>query len=309
MSSDHHHVQVFTDVPAHLLQLLEARLPQSITLLRRLQFTTFSTGKTDSARIIVASDVPLRESSASNTIRHITATYLDPSLGLETNMWLYSTFEDSHGAIPASPTLSPDEDALCRQQIIAVLNEARHQARVYRIQPLAHPDHIFIGSLNNAVREVALASGLRFGPTPTYEYEKFIFRIDKLPLPHKLELPSDMVWGSGTVRDCELVKARTSMPRSVKLLLTLPSLFIKLKDGTPVAWAFLAVDGSLCSVHCEEPFRRRGLAKAVSSELLRTKTSAFSGDNFAAADVAPDNASSQAMCKSLNGRVHWAGSW
>ncbi|KAI1033938.1 hypothetical protein LB503_010962 [Fusarium chuoi] len=177
MSSDHHHVQVFTDVPAHLLQLLEARLPQSITLLRRLQFTTFPTGKTDSARIIVASDVPLQERSASNTIQHFTATYLDPSL--------------------------------------AVLNEARHQARVYPIQSLAQPDHIFIGSLNNAVREVALASGLRFGSTPTYEYDKFIFRIDKLPLPHKLELPSDMVWGSGTVRDCELVKARTSMPRSV----------------------------------------------------------------------------------------------
>ncbi|KAF5610583.1 GNAT family, partial [Fusarium sp. NRRL 25303] len=291
MSSDHHHVQVFTDVPAHLLQLLEARLPQSITLLRRLQFTTFPTGRTDSARIIVASDVPLRESSASNTIRHFTATYLDPSLGLETNMWLYSTFEDSHGAIPASPTLSPDEDAICRQQIIAVLNEARHQARVYPIQPLAHPDHIFIGSLHNAVREVALASGLRFGPTPTYEYEKFIFRIDKLPLPHKLELPSDMVWGSGTVRDCELVKARTSMPRSVKLLLTLPSLFIKLKDGTPVAWAFLdKLWMALCVASTA-----RGLAKAVSSELLRTKTSAFSSDNFAAADVAPDNTSSQAM--------------
>ncbi|KAG4291731.1 hypothetical protein FPRO06_12984 [Fusarium proliferatum] len=136
MSSDHH-VQVFTDVQVHLLQLLEARLSQSITLLRRLQFTTFPTGKTDSARIIVASDVPLQERSASNNIRHFTATYLDPSLGLETNMWLYSTFEDSYGAIPASPSLSPDEDALCRQQIIAVLNEARHQARVCPIQPLA----------------------------------------------------------------------------------------------------------------------------------------------------------------------------
>ncbi|RBA18273.1 hypothetical protein FPRO05_10568 [Fusarium proliferatum] len=203
MSSNRHYVQVFTDVPANLLRLLEARLPQSITLLRRLHFTTFPTVKTDSARIIAASDVPLQERSASNTIRHFTATYLDPSLGLETNMWLYSTFEDSYGAIPASPSLSPDEDALCRLQIIAVLNEARHQARVYPIQPLAHSDHIFIGSLNNAVREGALASGLRFGPTPTYEYGKFIFRIDELPLPHELELPSDMVWGSGTVRDCE----------------------------------------------------------------------------------------------------------
>ncbi|EWZ48871.1 hypothetical protein FOCG_07283 [Fusarium oxysporum f. sp. radicis-lycopersici 26381] len=82
---------------------------------------------------------------------------------------------------------------------------------------------------------------------------------------------------------------------SSKLLLKLPSLFIKLEDGTPVAWAFLAVDGSLCSVHCEEPFRRRGLAKTVSAKLLHTKTSSFGNDNFAAADVAPDNTSSQEM--------------
>ncbi|KLO97472.1 uncharacterized protein LW93_3450 [Fusarium fujikuroi] len=255
MSSDHHHVQVFTDVPAHLFRLLEVRLPQSLTLLRRLQVTTFLTGKTDSARITVASDVPSQERSASSTIRHFTATYLDPFLGLETDMWLYSTSKGSRGAMPASPTLSPGEDALCRR-------------------------------------------GLRSGPIPTYEYDKFIFRIDKLPLPHELQPPSDMVWGSGTVRDCELAKART---RSRKLLLTLPSLFIKLKGATPVAWAFLASSA-------RSPSAVEGLQRP-SSELLCTKASAFSGDSFAAADVAPDNASSQAMCKSLNGRGHWAGSW
>lgn len=87
-----------------------------------------------------------------------------------------------------------------------------------------------------------------------------------------------------------------------------------------------AVDGSLCSLHCgvswdlsnpagvsahshQEPFRRRDLAKTVSAKLIRDKTSAYGGDKFAAADVAPDNTSSQAMCKSLNGKVHWAGSW
>ncbi|KAM0081146.1 hypothetical protein ACKRZS_006695 [Fusarium odoratissimum] len=219
MGSDCHHVKVFSDVPAGFLHLLEARLPRSITLLRRLQFTTFATGKTDSARIIIASDMPHQERHGntpnSSIIRHFTAAYLDPSLGLETNMWLYSTFEDSHGAIPASPALSPGEDALCRQQIKAVLNEARYQGSIYPIQPLAHPDHIFIGSLNNAVRDVAIASGLRFGSTPKYEYEKFIFLIDELPAPADPELPAGMVWGTGTAWDCELVNSRTSVPRSV----------------------------------------------------------------------------------------------
>ncbi|KAI7777339.1 uncharacterized protein LA080_003791 [Diaporthe eres] len=256
MTSNRHPVQVFTDVPAELLHLLEARLPRSITLLRRLQFTNFPTGKTDSASIIVASDVPLHERHGdsvdvqNSTIRHFTAAYLDPSHGFETNMWLYSTFEDSNGAMP-------------------------RQGRIYSTQPLAHPDHIFIGSLNKAVRDVALASGLRFGPTPKYECEKIILHIDELPPPRDPELPAGMVWGTGTVRDCELVKSRTNMPRSVH----------------------------------QEPFRRRDLAKTVSAKLIRDKTSAYGGDKFAAADVAPDNTSSQAMCKSLNGKVHWAGSW
>ncbi|EMT74450.1 hypothetical protein FOC4_g10000912 [Fusarium odoratissimum] len=276
MGSDCHHLQVFTDVPAELLHLLEARLLRSVTLLRLLQFTTFATGKTVSARIIIASDMPLQERHGntpnSSMIRHFTAAYLDPSLGLETNMWLYSTFEDSHEEIPASPAPSPDEDALSRQQIKAVLNEARYQGRIYPIQPLAHPDHIFIGSLNNAVRDVAIASGLRFGSTPKYEYEKFIFRIDELPAPADgvAADPAKPVYQAGGRDACRL---------------------------------------GLLGVHCEEPFRRRGLAKTVSAQLLRTKTSSFGSDNFAAADVAPDNTSSQEMCKSLNGSVHWVGSW
>ncbi|EWZ48870.1 hypothetical protein FOCG_07282 [Fusarium oxysporum f. sp. radicis-lycopersici 26381] len=88
-------------------------------------------------------------------------------------MWLYSTFEDSHGTMTASPALSPYDDALCKQQIMADLNEAGHQGRIYPIRPLAHPDRILIGSLNNAVRDVALSGGLRFGSTPKYEYDKF----------------------------------------------------------------------------------------------------------------------------------------
>lgn len=47
----------------------------------------------------------------------------------------------------------------------------------------------------------------------------------------------------------------------------------------------------------------------MGAKLIREKTSAYGPDNWSSADVAPDNVSSQAMCKSLNGKVHWAGSW
>ncbi|KAH6686476.1 hypothetical protein F5X68DRAFT_240827 [Plectosphaerella plurivora] len=311
MTSDPYPVQVFNDVPPGLLRLLQAHLPRSITLLRRLQFTTFPNGKTDVGRIVVASDVPLPEIDTPGqgvpTTRHFAATYIDPSRGLETNMWFYSTYEDSHGFITAAPPLSPEDNTLCRRQIMAVLNEARRQGRDYPVQPLPAPDHILVGSLNNCIRDVARENGIRFGARPGAEYEKFIFNVDDLP--EQRSLPDGMVWADAGPGDCELAKSRTSIPRTVKLLQTLPSQFIKLEDGTPVAWAFLGVDGSFSGVHCEEPFRKRGLAKAVGAKLIREKTSAYGQDSYSAADVAPENVSSQAMCRSLGGKVHWAGSW
>jgi hypothetical protein len=212
MTSDRHPVQVFKDVPPGLLRLLEAHLPRSITLLRRLQFTTFPNGRTDFGRVIVASDVPLDDSD-NPTARHFAATYIDPSRGLETNMWFYSTYEDSHGAIPAAAPLSPADDALCRAQVMAVLNEARRQGREYPVQPLPVPDHILVGSLNNAIRDIARDNNIRFRPRPGAEYEKFIFNVDDLPKPR--QLPDGMVWAEADVRDCELAKSRTSIPRTV----------------------------------------------------------------------------------------------
>lgn len=219
MTADHFPVQVFKDVPEALLSLLNSRLPRSITVLRRLQFTRFPTGKTEHARIIVASDVPLPTDSQNGTTapqpRHFTATYLDPSRGRETNMWLYSTYEDSHGAHPSAPPLSAEDTALCQRQIMAVLTEAKRQGRLYPHQPLPHPNCMLVGSMNNAVRYVAIENGVRFGPRQEFEYEKFIFRIDELPEPEEPELPEGMVWGAGTWEDCEVVKSRTSIPRSV----------------------------------------------------------------------------------------------
>ena len=222
MTADHYPVQVFEDVPEALVRILQSRLPRSITLLRRLQFTKFPTGKTEHARIIVASDVQLPPASAGpngtdtpQQPRHFTATYLDPSRGRETNMWLYSTYEDSQGDHPCAPPLSSDDDLLCRRQIIAVLTEAKRQGRVYPHQPLANPNYMLVGSLNNAVLKVAVENGLQFGPRQESGYEKFIFRIDELPKPKEPELPEGMVWGAGTWEDCEVVKSRTSIPRSV----------------------------------------------------------------------------------------------
>ena len=93
-------------------------------------------------------------------------------------------------------------------------------------------------------------------------------------------------------------------------LMLLPSVAVRLEDGTLAAWAFLALDGTLSTLHCEEPYRRRGIGGAVATRVLRDYGSRFEGgDGWYAADVTVGNVQSQALCESLGGKLAWNMSW
>ena len=90
----------------------------------------------------------------------------------------------------------------------------------------------------------------------------------------------------------------------------LPSVAVRLADGSPVAWGFISVDGTLGTLHCEEPYRRRGIAKAVATRVMRDFSTRFEGgDGWCAADVTVGNLESTGMCKSLGGKLAWRISW
>ena len=70
------------------------------------------------------------------------------------------------------------------------------------------------------------------------------------------------------------MKSRTQIPRQDATLAMVPSLALfpstsDLEDVDPIAWAFLAPDGSLMTLHVEEPYRGRGLAKMLVEKLFR----------------------------------------
>ncbi|KAK8087982.1 GNAT family protein, partial [Apiospora hydei] len=81
-----------------------------------------------------------------------------------------------------------------------------------------------------------------------------------------------------------------------------------LEDGTPISWCFLGPDASLSSLHCEEPYRGRGYAKAVATKLIKDHLKDYGGDDstLCCAEVASNNPSSQGVCKSLDGKIGWA---
>ncbi|KLJ09955.1 hypothetical protein EMPG_14651 [Blastomyces silverae] len=90
----------------------------------------------------------------------------------------------------------------------------------------------------------------------------------------------------------DLVLSRTDIPRSKEILQQTPSVAVyydggaddtssscpgvtenRSSDGSleemPVAWAFLGLDGSLCTLHVEEGHRGRGLARVIGREVMK----------------------------------------
>ncbi|KAK1769954.1 hypothetical protein QBC33DRAFT_529693 [Phialemonium atrogriseum] len=177
-----------------------------------------------------------------------------------------------------------------------------------------------MGSLHEAVRQALIGAGVSVratGVTPRGVgwdfYDKWLFRVEDLAGAGGGgggELPAGMRWDA--IRDsgdAALVRARTAIPRKEATLLLLPNTAIRLDDGTPIAWAFLGLDGSLTSLHCEEPYRGRGLAKALAARLMRDHLGDFGDDGWCSADVSIRNPQSQGVCRSLHGKRAWKVSW
>ncbi|KAK2017647.1 hypothetical protein LZ32DRAFT_600431 [Colletotrichum eremochloae] len=211
---------ICTTVPEGLVPLLEMHLPNSLPVLRRLQFTRFKGGMRPTARVIFASDAPLSPCIASEPpSRHFTVAYLDFGSDKETQLFMYSTLEDEDGA--AISCEKEKEREVAELQIMAVLEAVR---QVSREQPdgggggRAYPGACLVGTLATATRAAMVRRGATVRPRASYEYEKWLFRVEEVPDevgPDSAQLPEGATWGPATERDCEVVIARTDIPRQV----------------------------------------------------------------------------------------------
>ncbi|KAF7531480.1 hypothetical protein G7054_g8827 [Neopestalotiopsis clavispora] len=305
-----------------LLSLVAGHLPESLPLLRRLQFARNNpAGASEHGRILsvgAGGDGDGHESDA------FVAAYVDVSRGPETEVWLYSTLErrkrraDGSRSKVEEEVVDEDEDLVENRQLLALLRAIRDLRDAYTAAGHAPPRRqgpVLIGTLAEQVRHRLLS----LGAASTYctVWDKWQFSLGALPGEAVARAEREHMAPRGALRwgrvesdeDAALVVRRTKIPRSERTLLSLPSTAIKLEDGTPIAWAFLSCDGSLASLHCEEPYRGRGFAKAVAVKLMQDHLKDFGDDGYCAADVAPDNAQSQAVCRSLGGKVARTVTW
>ncbi|KAK3394087.1 hypothetical protein B0H63DRAFT_34953 [Podospora didyma] len=309
-----------------LLSALQAHLPFSLPLLRRLQFTRKFNNlcSTPSTHILYAS--PLDSNAAQD---HFAAAYVDLSNGPETECWLYTTLEDhteTTNPCAVSLSLPDDEAALCDTLVQALLRRIRALDQQHDDRDSDNSNNndnkrrgtLVMGSLHEAVRRRMLAKlGVRMSKTPIVpdhvEWDwcgKWLFRVEELRhADDEQQLPEGMSWDGVTREDTVLVRARTKIPRQEETLLRLPSTVIRLDNGTPIAWAFMGLDGSLMTLHVEEEYRGQGLAKAIGCRLMRDHIKDYGEDGWRAADVMITNLQSQGVCKSIGGKLAWTVSW
>ncbi|KAH8194032.1 hypothetical protein TruAng_011801 [Truncatella angustata] len=308
----------YTQPSPHLLSLLSSHVPQALPLLRRLQFTRFTGGITEHSRVlffgasgieeITRTDDDADGEDTTTTTAVFTAAYVDLSRCPETEVWAYSSLERVAAPASAEQIQQAGSQALALLRTVRELRDAYDAAREDKREQPA----VLFGTLSEVVRKLLLGRGAVFAYCSLWD--KWVFRLDALPdaaVARVGEVMEEqgMSWGRIGREDTGLVISRSKISRKEKTLVLLPSMAIKLGDGTPIAWAFLGTDGSLMSLHCEEQHRGQGFAKAVASKLMRHHLKDFGSDGYCMADVAPDNAQSQAVCRSLGGKVMWTSSW
>ncbi|KAK3337038.1 hypothetical protein B0T19DRAFT_437724 [Cercophora scortea] len=252
-----------------LLAQLESHLPFSLPVLRRLQFALNFPGGSTPTTHIL--HTYYSQDDNNNSSGHFAAAYVDLTRAPETEIWLYSTLEDASTTLdPYSPTLS--------------LGPAEAEAC----------DELVL-TLLRRVRRIAAAAAAAGGGD---------------------ERKETMVGSLNEALRRRLVERGVRMRRTDNVpegleatMLLLPSTVVRLDDGTPVAWAFGGLDGTLMTLHVEEPYRRRGLARAVACKVMRDHVKDYGSDGWGSADVFIHNHRSQGVCKSIGGKLSWSSTW
>ncbi|CAG5173127.1 uncharacterized protein ALTATR162_LOCUS7581 [Alternaria atra] len=317
-----------------LQRALKSALPYSINLVYRVQHPN----RTEHAHII-ATFSP----SATQIPECWAAAYLDRSMRPETELWIFSSAEqprhsnstpefhqdskkavlaliDYMATLPTPPIRSDNLPAL----ELAKQHEKEHPtppaSGAYELSPgtymrhLLMPKVVTLGACHSNVVQILREAGVLRDelPGPDAELNKFLFKLSDLP--ETRELPKGLRWGEVREQDIDLVKARTSIPRTTKTLMSLKSVGVfEEESDTAVAWTFLGLDGSLVTLHTEEVHRGKGIAKAVAAKLFRQHAPGLAidddGNAWSHADVYMGNAQSESVCRSLGGKALWKCFW
>ncbi|TLD13983.1 uncharacterized protein PgNI_03872 [Pyricularia grisea] len=195
------------------LAVLQSHLPYSFPVLRRLQFSLTAAGSSPTAKVLLAT---------SGDSPHLAVAYVDVHKAPETQMWIYSSLEDSCGLgghDPPEISLPSSEVDVCLEQVLSILKRAGEVAReagpdigAVGVDGVARTGGIMVGTLHEALRLLLLDKGVTMSySNPHY---KWLFRVEDLPTGLASPLTEDMAWDTIRRGDVPLIKQRTNIPKT-----------------------------------------------------------------------------------------------
>lgn len=129
------------------------------------------------------------------------------------------------------------------------------------------------------------------------------------------ELPHGLVWSSVQEKDMRKILASTTIPRTARTLMELPSVAVRRGEGELVAWAFLGLDASLTSLHVDENLRGSGMGKKVAQLAFGLLPDATGfpgiqdGEEWCHGDTEWSNLGSIGVMRGLGGEFGWNCHW
>jgi FR47-like protein len=304
-----------------ILSMLKLFLPYSLSIYRRIQ----SVQRSSSARIL-STISPSRLSELISAKERpgfcFGAAFVDRSARPETESFIFLRSE-----VPETCSVNCKE---CNMVLLSILNHIPDL-------PLTLPDvgdqysktpysaharlpHLhLVGALAEPIveriRNLDLLSDRLEVPETPYSHLIFDAENSKFSSVDETDLPKELIFRPlSSLDDFILVIQRTSIPRKVGTLMSLRSdAIFHLRDhdqaslgsdintptpDRPIAWAFIGQDGSLTSLHVEEEWRGKGIAKKIA---VRVVKESMGSEGYGHAFVATNNLPSQAVCRSIGG--------
>jgi GNAT superfamily N-acetyltransferase len=343
------------DDPRALLPLLKSQLPHSIPLLRRLQHNLAFPSET--ARLLTTFPGVEPPSGPWLAAYVDLPRGRETQMTLYSSLERESVDDDKDPAVISTLHGPPETLALARAQLLALLSYTKSALLPGYLasltapsvdpgppnapgqMPPPPPQAFLIGNLHTGLMALLKKSGIYTDPETVsgirihrYDnppYVKYLFQgahthsggLDAgLPAGYRLE---DRQGRTGVLQHhYSLVRSRTHLPRSDETLSRIPGVAVYVDRPTegeekPIAWVFLGLDGSLATLFVEPEHRGKGIAEAISRELMRRgmveggiwREVGDEGEMWVHANVPATNGASRRVLEKLGGEVAWTNTW
>jgi hypothetical protein len=309
-----HPVQFFRhENPSALLQLLRHHFPATVPIFHRI---TSPLNTPDRHTLLLAS-VPPSPVLADLDDVPVTVSFVDRSRHDESQVAVFNSL-CLQAKRPEDLTANSHQLLIAHlRQLLQSIKDVGDGYAAAEVKPLNYP---FSPTLRFTAMHELLAMVLvdNVGVSPVYHYEwdELIFSTsDVKDLVASRRLPDGYELGTVPSDQIELVTGTSKVKRQALTLLENPNAAVLFSGednhgkAVLVAWAYLSIDKSLTTMYVLPEHRGKGLAKTVAGSLIKDLYDGVVGpertqSDWCIAQVASDNAESQAVCKSLGARFH-----